>query len=211
MSARAHVAALEALLDQVHEYFLVRLPDHVRRMYAQDLAAFPIEHVRWAIDVYRLQPPPAGHKKAAPKPLDLIALLHNEMADKQAADSIASAIWGSIALFGRTQAKAAMARIGAEGEKVVQQMGGWELLCRSCCADDANIWHAQLRDKALAVLAQKKQTQALASLAQASAHMPRLDAHAHQSKLHDGQSMQALGAILQQMRMGAAREAVHAE
>ena len=155
MSARAHVAALEALLDQVHEYFLVRLPDHVRRMYAQDLAAFPIEHVRWAIDVYRLQPPPAGHKKAAPKPLDLIALLHNEMADKQAADSIASAIWGSIALFGRTQAKAAMARIGAEGEKVVQQMGGWELLCRSCCADDANIWHAQLRDKALAVLAQK--------------------------------------------------------
>jgi hypothetical protein len=166
------------MIDQVYEYFLVRLPDHVRQMYAADLAAYPHDKLRWAIDTYRLTPPPLGHKKAPPKPLDLIALLHNELAERQAADSIASAIWGSIALYGRTQAKAAMQRIGPEGEAVVRQMGGWELLCRSCCADDANVWHAQLRDKALAVLAQNKQAQAFRSLRQATRDVPQIAAGA---------------------------------
>jgi hypothetical protein len=213
VSARAHQAALEALLDQVYEYFMVALPDHVRRMYAQDLAAFPVNDVAWAIDAYRLQPPPQGHKKAPPKPLDLIAMLRNEVGDKQAADTIASTIWGSIALFGRTQAKAAMARIGPAGERVVQQMGGWELLCRSCCADDANMWHAQLRDKALAVMAQARQAQAFASLAEATARMPQLGAATTQQlpdRCPDGQAMQTLGAILEQVRRHAAPQAVHA-
>lgn len=192
------------MLDSVHEYFLVRLPQHVRQMYARDLAGYTLAQLRWAIDTFRVAPPPLGHKKTAPKPHDLIALLQQQLAERQAADAIASAIWCSIARFGRTQTDAAMAYMGADGQEVVRQMGGWQLLCKTATAADVNLWNAQLRDKALAVRAQKQQARHLQALAAATCGPPAapIEAAAPLGQLPampDMPDMQPLAQVLQQI------------
>lgn len=199
MTAQAHLAALEAQLDAVHEYFLCPLPPHVREMYARDLAAYALPEICWAIETYRISPPPLGHKKVAPKPHDLIALLNQELADRQIADALASKIWACIAKYGRTQTALAMQAIGPEGEEVVHQLGGWILLCKTACAADVNLWNAQLRDKALAVRAQNRQKQARDALAQAMGP-PKLA----EPKLDELPPMSRMADILEHMKSQAA-------
>lgn len=70
-------------------------------------------------------------------------------ADKDAeARVIADAIWSAIERFGSVQSKANLVRetIGELGWRVVEQMGGWRVVCQIADYDNAAVLKAQWRE-----------------------------------------------------------------
>ncbi|RYF49989.1 MAG: hypothetical protein EOO38_06710 [Cytophagaceae bacterium] len=152
MSLAAHHKRIAALLSEIYEYFDQPVGLHILMMRARDLERFTFGEVKWAIDTYRTQEPPEGHKKVPPEPHHLIKLLDPKMTPKEKAEQIASEVIRMVKKWGRPNIEKAKAEMMPEAWAVVLEEGGFDRLCQTMQEDDITQWNAQLRQKALTTL-----------------------------------------------------------
>ena len=160
MSLDAHQRRLSALWHEVYEYFQTSLPHHICALYVHDIQHLGFHEAHTAFSLYRTSPPPQNQVKRAPRPADILALVVPKLSTADAANEMASRIWGAIGSLGYAKPSSVVrAAIGEQGWEVVRQMGGnWRGLCQSVMLVDQTTWMAQLRDKSHAVLNKWDQT-----------------------------------------------------
>lgn len=174
-----HLARLQRLWLMTYRYYGILLHPEQEAMYAQDLLPYPLEEVERAMQLYRVTPPPQGHKPRPPVPVDIIPMLTDYVSPEAEANEMAADIFAAIKL-GYNHADIAEAKLGPIAWGIVQRLGGWAQLCRESKTDEARAFHAQVRDLALGALQRR--------------HNAKAQAPTHKALVDGATPAQALGA-----------------
>lgn len=146
MSAKTGSNEVSQLFAITAAYYGRRYEDDTLKMFASDLADFPPEEIRRALNEYRRDP----KNKTMPLPAQIREILSPKVDNVSLAREIAARCVQAIRLYGWPQAEEARAYIGEEGWSVIRSHGGWTSFCENHGRNiDPTQFMAQARDRIL--------------------------------------------------------------
>lgn len=130
------------------EYFNHRIPDHVLKMYAEDLKDLDFSRTVAALNALRRDP----ETRFFPLPAVIRKKVLNRGSSKDEARLIVGEIWNAIARFGWPNAELAKKNLSPVAWRVVEKNGGWNSLCVESGEADAGVFKSHLREYAEVLL-----------------------------------------------------------